>query len=484
MTYRPATHQRAHPSGTSTSYHASGRLIPCMAVLVCFVFSGCGFAEPSRQYGDVRYPGKSSSINGLGIFEELCNQAGSRCFVTNRLSPRLDKADAIVLVGNTFEPPAKEARDWLEEWLAAKAGRSVIYFGRDFDAEIYYRQQTLARVPAAERYRAALKLAGAQMKLNTLLMSEISSDVFCRWFQLKIHKPQVETRNFTGPWADDLEPSQLNSRDATWPVRVVLDPVRRSQRRDKPKWLAPATGSTIRVPTFDVDSTDAEDAPVFRSIWSEYDINDDQTWKEEWSKVPENVSVLLAGGDGTPLVMKLTSSRYADSQILTLVNAAPLLNGSLVRPHFREVARRLIDSIQPAKRIALLPFNQQGILVSDLEDEDEIAGLSVLTVWPMNIVVAHLAFLGILICLALFPILGRPQGLRRLSLSDFGQHAEAVGRMLQRTGDSSYATRIIAEYFRTVRGEAPPPWLKSALPQPAAKQDQAGVPNSHSDSSA
>ena len=463
---------------------AWGQGLTCLIAFVCLSIAGCGAPTPSSQYGDVHYPGKSASINGLGIFQKLCDQAGSRCFVTNRLSPRLDKADAIILIGNTFEPPAKEARDWLEDWLAAKAGRSVVYFGRDFDADVYYREQTLAGLPSELQHAAAVKLSESQASLDTLLTSEISSDVFCRWFHLSIHKPRVDTRSFTGPWAEDLKQTSLNSRDATWPVRVVLEPVRRSQRRNKPKWLSPSTSSTVKVPTFDVEATDAEAAPVFRSIWSEYDINDDETWKAEWAKAPENVSVLLAGGDGTPLVMKLTSQRYRDSQILTLVNGAPLLNGSLVRPHFREVAHKLIAAIQPAKRIALLPFNAQGILVSDLQNEDEIAGLSVLTVWPMNIVVAHLAFWGILICFALFPILGRPQGLRPHSVSDFGQHAEAVGRMLQQTGDSKFAAGIIAEYHRTVRGEVPPPWLKSALPPPAATPGQAGKLDSQSESSA
>ena len=437
--------------------------------LACLVACGCNLPTPSLQYGGVKYPEKNSSINGLGIFEKLCTQAGSRCFVASRLSKRLDKADAIILVGTSFHPPAKEARDWLEQWLAEAPGRSVVYFGRDFDADVYYRQETLAQIPVAERRRATLELSMARAELDALLYSDVKDDAFCRWFHLKIHEPRRDAGNFTGDWATDLQ-----SSEATWPVRVTLEPPRPEQSRERPKWIAPPNASSPFTPKQPVAREEDAEAPeIYYSVWSESDINNDETWDEEWSKAP-STEVLLSDKSGAPLVCRLTSERYAGSQILTLVNGAPLLNGSIVKPHFMNIAHKVVSELQPAKRIALLPFDADGILVSNVEDENEVAGLSVLTTWPMNIIVAHLAFLGVLVCLALFPILGRPQGVRKHSLSDFGQHAEAVGRMLQRTGDQKYALQVVADYYRTVRGEALPTWLKSAL-QPTAPMPQPAI---------
>ena len=460
--------------------YTPGRWLLTWLYAACVTATGCGFTIQSKEYGGVQYPHKTASINGLGVFEKLCTQAGSRCFVTDRLSMRLDKADAIVLVGTSFHPPAKEARDWLEQWLSEERGRTVVYFGRDFDADIYYRERTLEQVPSSERPRAAFELALARAELDALLLGGVNEDVFCRWFNLKIRRPRVNELDFTGDWSMDLK-----SVEASWPVRVTLEPPVADQRRRKPKWLAePSASATFNpVQPMRPSKVDKEEAQIYRSVWSHYDINDDDTWKEEWAKLP-NSQVLLTGRNGTPLVCRLTSQRYAGSQIVTIVNGAPLLNGSIVEPHFLSVAHRIVDSMQPAKRIALLPFGTEGILISNVEDEAETAGLSVLTTWPMNFIVAHLAFLGVLICLALFPILGRPQGLPKHSLSDFGQHAEAVGRMLQRTGDVQYALRIVADYYRTVRGEAVPTWLKSARQQTATSEPNASPTSSNTDSSA
>lgn len=480
-----------------------------LALLAIFaLLAGCGVSGISSDYGGVEYPTKNSSINGLGIFMKLCSQAGSRCFVAHRLSSRLEKADAILLVGNTFHPPAKEARDWLEAWLGAKAGRTVVYFGRDFDAEIFYRQRTLADVPAAQRHRAEVELAMARTTLDTLWQGEIDEDAFCRWFHIKLHEPRVEIRDFVGPWSRAITDSSSNDRaTALWPVRIRLEPPQKSQAKDKPKWLstAPSTrtlGNSRQAtqppnkaakkprqkpsqrpsqkpnpqanPQAEEDESEADQPELFRSVWVATDIGDPETWREEWAKVPQ-VEVLLAGRDGTPLVTKLTSPRYAGSQILAVANGAPLLNGSIVQPHFRQAAHHLIDALQPAKRIALVPFDAQGLVISNVHEDDQIAGLSVLTTWPMNIIVAHLAFLGVLICLALFPILGRPQALPSASRSDFGQHAEALGRMLQRRGDVRHALRVAADYYRAVRGEAPPGWLKSAF-QPAQPVEPPALP--------
>lgn len=438
----------------------------CLLTLVCLCQLGCGGSTANRRsYGQSTYPDKYASINGLGVFEKLCLQAGIRFVAATRLSPRLEKVECILMIGDTFKPPAKEARDWLEEWLARQPGRSVIYVGRDFDAEVYYREKTLVAVPAERQARAAIELATVRSQHDSALVHEIDKDVFCRWFVLRVSQPLRAVSQFTGPWSEALK-----DQSATWPVRAILDLPLPEYAENKPTWT-PAPVMTVRPPFGSPPARrkTQDQSLIFTSYWSYTDINDDETWENEWAKAPLATS-LLASEDGTPLVTRLTSDLYPDGQILTLVNAAPLLNGSLVEPHFRQMAHQLIGELGNTKRIAVLPLNGYGIQVSRVPDEeDEIAGLSVLTTWPMNMIIAHLAFLGILFCLALFPILGRPQALPQVSVTDFGQHAEALGQMLRRTRDTHFALQIIGDYFRSVRGEALPAWLKSeALPGPAS----------------
>ena len=65
---------------------------------------------------------------------------------------------------------------------------------------------------------------------------------------------------------------------------------------------------------------------------------------------------------------------------------------------------------------------------------------------------------GLNACAAWWTILGRPQTLAKRSVSDFGLHVEAIGSLMMETRESTYATQAIQEYFRKVRGEAPPAW--------------------------
>lgn len=429
--------------------------------------TGCSY-KANNVYAANTYPAKYTSMNGLGVFEKMCVQAGSHCVNVTRLSNRLERMEAIVLIGDTLRPPAKEARDWMEEWLARKPGRTVVYVGRDFDAETYYRQQTIDRVPVADQPKARIDLADAQAATDLRLWSELEDDVFCRWFTIVTESVEHEVTAFQGEWADkdDLQPAvPVSGRSKpSWPVRIVLAPPSKTQATKPSTWKAAKKSSTAMQPAKVKSSPDTpQEQVVVMSQWSQYDIADDETWNDEWEKAPEAKSLLI-GEDGTSLITRLTSPRFEGSHLLIVANGAPLLNASLIQPHFRKVAHKIIEDIQPAKRIGLLRYNDFGILVSRLtEDPDEAVGLAVLATWPMNIIIAHLTMLGILVCFALFPILGRPQALKRRSLADFGQHAESLGQMLQRAGDVRFAFNQIANYFQKVRGEAVPYWIAQGI---------------------
>ncbi len=449
-----------------------------VSLCVCCL-SGCGGTVFSPTYADTSYPQKNM-INGLGAFERICKRSDVRFFDVTRLSPRLDQADCILLVGDTFHPPAKEARDWLEEWLRSKPGRTIIYFGRDFEADIFYRQQTLDQVDASSLYRGQLELADLQSQLDSLMSGEITRDAFCRWFVLKWDVEPRVVKEFRGPWSD-----QLPVTDSGWPVRVHLErPVKeRAPSRLSTAAIVTTTPTPTRNPNVVKRNRGLRRATIARSFWNETDIEAPEVWDAEWRLAPQSQN-LLEAADGTPLVMRLTSANYPGSQIITLANAAPLMNGSLVESHFRMIATRLVEQIGSGKRLAVLPYDSSGIMISSVEEsENNVAGLSVLTTWPMNIIMVHLTLFGIVMCLALFPILGRPRSEGPRTTRDFGMHAQALGQMLSRTRDMTFALRVIAEYTRIVRGESLPAWLQSsstihdAVPVPP--ENARGMPNTN-----
>ncbi len=445
-------------------------------VLTLFVWGivsasvGCTSPKPVTSYGANTYPGKYSSVNGLGVFEQLCKNEGAFCVSVNRLSARLDRYDALILYGDTYKPLGQDARDWVEQWLAEKTGRTLIYFGKDFDAYSYYQDQTESQIDPSEVLRARVARAVSQSQLDEVRTSTITKDAFCRWFTLRTeHQGWKNIDQFEGEWSEDLA-----GEETVWPVRSYFEPPKRAAWKSKePKQNTKKKNKVApTVPKTGQEETTEEDEPVVVvSDWEADEILDKDVWNKEWQLAPES-EVLLAAKDGVPLVVRLTSDRFAGSQILTVANGAPFLNGTLVKPMFRKVAHRLVDTMQPAKRVAFLAYEEFGLLVSRLDSDDpEAVGLSVLTTWPMNLIVAHCAMLGILVCLALFPIPGRPQRIAQRSVTDFGQHVESLGDMLRRAGDLPFSLKALSEYFRRVRKESVPAWLRNAMVNMTGQRD-------------
>jgi hypothetical protein len=89
-----------------------------------------------------------------------------------------------------------------------------------------------------------------------------------------------------------------------------------------------------------------------------------------------------------------------------------------------------------------------------------IAGRISFEEWGGQIIyVANGSFLlGFLACVALFPVFGHPRELSSQSSTDFGQHVEALGELLEQTGDRAYAEQRLRTYHEHVRrdsGSAP-----------------------------
>ncbi len=429
--------------------------LSCVACGICLL-SGCGGMQRERmqEFGSLQRPGSTINLSGLGVHQRLWENAGAKCIMPTKLSPLLDDFEAIVLVGTTHAPPGREARDWLEEWLAQAEGRSVVYFGRDFDPETVYRATTMARVAAKDRGRAEVLWALSTAESFANKTTQFAQPCFCGWFLTSEMRASQDLRLFVGPWAETM-----SGKETVWPIAVSLDPPTDELRtRMRPTLIANFPAAPSKSPSQDVDE---DEDMVYRSVWSREEINTPEDLDALWDDAPV-AEILLAGGDeqNTPLVTRLTSDRFEGSQILIVANGAPFLNGSLVNPAMRRLSARIVQQCLPAKRVAFLEYGAQGILISHIQEQDpRLAGLELLTVWPLNVMVMHGALLGILACVVLLSVLGRPQAAPHRALSDFGEHVEAVGRMLLKTRDMAYAHRLIREYFRQIRKEPGPSWI-------------------------
>lgn len=437
-------------------------------VLLLPALSGCSYIPWPETFGEVSGTNATRSLNGLGVHRRMWESTGAKVLTPQKLSPRLDSIDTIVLVGRNYQPPGALARDWLEKWLSKKTGRTVVYFGRDFDANLMYREDTLDQVAPPQHERAETLLASIRAREYVNRNVQIPEGTFCRWFYLQTSAPPTVHDNFTGPWS-----SKLNGIKGKWPTGVLLEPPDETLKSKMPTWVTGAKPALAPARSF-VKGADGEETlgekEVQRSIWKSDELENAEEWDAEW-ELTGDVTNLLEGKNGTPLVHRIEHAKFRGSKILIVVNGAPFLNGSLIKPLHRKVGEMVIEECLPAKRVAMIEYDENGLLLSNIASGSETNfGVQLLTVWPLSAITMHAAFFGIIAFVVLLPILGRPQSLARRTVTDFGLHVEAMGRMMFESRDLIYGLKSIQDYFTKVRRETPPDWTNHMMGEEVAHQ--------------
>ncbi len=438
-------------------------------LLVAMVLSvGCSRYLPVvDRFGAVTSPDVDRSCNGLGMHIRMWESTGARCIMPQKLTPRLDDVDVIVIVGKSFAPPGREARRWLENWLGEKRGRAVVYFGRDLNAETYYREVMLQR---AESNKAEHLVQLASVKATELAerVNLVPEGTFCRWFYLVSTAAPEKVTEFSGPWSGGLD-----GLAGSWPTGIRLLPPSKSQEKNLPSWLQPgaaAPGAPNLVLPFEESGT------ITRSRWRYNELTTSDAWEEEFDGIDPSPKVLLTDGDAKPLVFELEVGGRG-GKIMIVNNGAPFLNATLVDPLHRRVAEKIVERYSPAERVAFVAYDQSGILLSSTKEPDSrAAGLEMFLTWPIGAITMPLMLSGILTCVALLPILGRAKPLPQRDLGDFGMHVDSIGSLLAETGDETYARDTIRAYFRRVRGESPPSWVSdSPVPDVVTNEQNDGA---------
>lgn len=352
--------------------------------------------ELETDYGKARSLGGSVSVNGTGVLCEMFRQAGHRVSRLRRLSPRLEQFDTIVWFPDDFDLPNEEQRDRLETWLLNRPDRTLIYVGRDYDAEADYWRQVRPSVAPKQFAEIGQRQARAQLRHDKRRM-DMPQEECGVWFTARRDRPRVEATTATdwrGPWAKGLDPSKLSMR---------LD-----GRLDPPKSSDPGA-SDVELPT---------------------------------------CQVLLAAGDD----VFAYRAEYAGT-LIVVANGSWLLNVPLVNHEHRKLADRLIAECR-GKNVAFLESDAGGPPVSDSDRVKHPTGLEMFTTWPLGLILMHLMALGVLACVTAFPIFGRPRPLDPVERSDFGRHIAALGDLLERTRDRPSAVQRLQHYRQLIARES------------------------------
>ena len=346
---------------------------------------GCAHPDLQTSYGQRSGPLVYCSVNGTAVLSGMFELSGDTVFSWNVLSPRLyDRVDAIVWFPDDFEPPSEEVRDWLEDWILDSPGRTLVYVGRDFDAEASYWKAVRPLARAKDKKEIQRRENAARIRFRGA-RRDIPKDRDHAWFTVtgKLDPRRVVTIEGEKEWTEGIDQTkleiELNGR------------------------FAPADG-------FDVLLESEGDMLIGRQEW------------------------------------------WDDSQLIVVSNGSFLLNHSLANHEHRKLAGRLIDAVgPPGQTVGFLESYAGGPAILDHDPAvGPPLGLDMFTIWPTNWILIHFTIAGVIFCFARFPIFGRPLELEVDSRSDFDKHITALGELLARSRDTSYAETRIKQYRQTI----------------------------------
>lgn len=383
--------------------------------------SGCSPPRIDGTYGQRRGSDGGPSVNGTAVLASMFEEAGHRVSTWRRLSPKLEECQTIVWFPDDFEPPTVEQRDFFEWWLYNEPGRTVVYVGRDFDATPTYWNHVLPTAPPEQRMEVLRRAATAQAT-HDASRARMPADEKVEWFTINRDKTHRKVNTLSGPWSVNIDAAKVDIELAS---RLSLP-----SQSDIDEW-----------------------------------VNRDDNY---WDEVPE-FTPLLESEDDT-IAYQITYPEWDNGKIIVIDNGSFLLNLPLVNHEHRKLAGQLVSTCGEG-RVVFLETGAGGPQIFDEEPGANIpTGFEVFTVWPLGIIVMHLTILGILCCIAIFPIFGRPKETESSTASmtnaaqlvnsedesaavvqaDFGRHITALGELLEKTEDRNYARDKVTYYHEHV----------------------------------
>jgi len=357
--------------------------------------TGCGeFLE--THYGDRT----GFSVNGTQVLQKLFRDSGYRVYSRRRLTSKLnDSVDCLCWLPDSMGVPLPSEERWLEQWLRDKPGRVLIYVGREYDAATEYWKQVAPGTPKDIDQEVKDRL----------------EDALAEWTSLTGDAGRLKS----APWMSFREND-----------RKVGEPLPGKKLAGDPQWIAGIDGSLLKI-------------PVKRGLDPPFEAD---------------IRVQL---DDEPLVsvQPWETATGGASHLIYVVNGAFLVNYGLVNPERRKLARRLVAEVgrlcpEEPRQVVFLESGLSGLPIGE-----EVQGQPM--VWdffaepPLSYIFTHLALLAVAFVFCRWPIFGRPKEEPPPLSSDFGRHVEALGELLQLTGDQQFARSRWLAYWQHVKQDTP-----------------------------
>jgi len=413
----------------------------CVGLVVAMI-SGCSDLQTS--YGPSDGNTGRNSINGFYGFRRVFELAGFETHDVRQLSRRTARNDVLVWTPKTFGSFDNETTMWVDEWLTA-GGHTLVFVIPDSGSEVDYWSETRPSSPPAHRldYRRRQARAINQRLSWRLNRRDVASN---GWFMARASASRAETEGLSGPWAEALidtdDQGAGGSRDQAWRslqveyrLSVFDQEANEAVRKQAGKVLAP-TGPSSQFYVSD-------------------EVPDPGPKQTEFKALLENQS-------GDALIAEVTSGQWPRSRVLVVAGGSLLTNFALHRSVNRRLAGRIVQATSADRAAAKTGPPHAAFLVTDTTDvpvyqstegPPRASGMELLSVWPLSLITIHAAILGMIACLVLLPIFGRPRKPRRKSAADFGDHLNAVTALMTKITPDDYALQRIREYARSGGGK-------------------------------
>ncbi len=362
-------------------------------VLLALLAGGCSHQEQIREDYGMRSGPAGSSVNGLGVLADMFDDAGCDVFSWRRLSPQLNDYHVIVWAPDDFQAPTPEQREFLDKWLQSDTGRSLVYIGRDFDAVVRYWDIVVPSTSAEQKPEITRRLAQAQSRhdrARVLMPANAVTD----WFVVRRDYPLRRVNELSGPWSENIDAARAD----IW-VHGRLDVPTAAEIKKLSEAESPSRLGAARFET------------------------------------------LLETGQ-VQLVYRVVRPDWGTNQVIVVVNGSFLLNLPLVNVEHRKLADRLIRECRARGKVAIIESGAGGPLVQTKESQSRDPEATRRRV----LLAVHWVILGMLFCLSVFPLFGRPRPGPPEAVAEFGQHIDALGALLEKTGDQDYAQHQLEQY--------------------------------------
>ncbi|MEC8591134.1 MAG: DUF4350 domain-containing protein [Planctomycetota bacterium] len=369
-----------------------------LALLLVLSVEGTGVMGQDRlpvRYGQRGGQGRVS-LNGTSAFARLLQEYDLDVQSASRLTPRIDRYDVLFWFPDSDREDYAEEQERLEAWLRSGTDRRLIIVGRHYDATIDYLTQ-IGQSQDSEQgldYRRRLAEAVSVSHLESLKQQETYFDGWVEW------TPGSRRRSsqLGGPWATGLENANL---------------------------------TTSRYPN--IPSAEDQKSHPTRS----YEVK--------------------LEADGEPFAVAIQDSLWNGGEVIGVSTGSFFLNYGLTDERNRQVVANMLDDLDFEDYFwgaLFLESDEAGLPVMQREESGQKTMWDWMTEWPFSFFIPHFLVLGILIYFVFYPIFGRPKNLALPSSTDFGQHVEALGELMEKTRDRAYAIQHINHYHEQTKSDS------------------------------